>query len=474
MLSSFLNNKIKLLFWVSMLLSIIKLPAQNNFHHDYSQTLVTKLLMSNAKWDGKFKRRDNGESVVRCTIEQALEVIKKVDQLTLGIPKITYLVGWQYNGHDSKYPAWFEGNERLKRPQDKNMLESIKWLMKKAKKYNTTLSLHINMFDAYDDSPLWDTYVKNDIIAKNKDGSIKLGEWGSPISYAQEWKTGYAQKRIDSLCALLPIKEAGTIHIDAFHTWAPIGKDGPGKRPYIKKPISQYLDFTIADETNAQKHIFEYWASKGIDVTSEGSTFLREFDFEGYQPMAWWVDWGLKKYLKRPASLYTGGIDRSDLGKLFGSSMHGEKIVKNNKKNLKGYKKDFYLHTVPWYFLNRLKRLNYSKRNNVKMVLFSNGVQTKLEDKNFYLIQGKKVLIHNGDMLLPALWIKKPTLVAYSKNAYKDKLWSLPDGFEHYKKFKVSDISINGLTKLGVIESKNGKIKLSLKPDQAIALKPIK
>jgi hypothetical protein len=53
-------------------------------------------------------------------MSKALDVIRRIDNQTLGIPKIIYLVGWQYNGHDSKYPAWFGGNETLKRPQDAN------------------------------------------------------------------------------------------------------------------------------------------------------------------------------------------------------------------------------------------------------------------------------------------------------------------------------------------------------------------
>ncbi len=283
------------------------LPEQQiQWKHKYHQTLVMKLFLSQALFDDQFKRKDNGKSEVFCTIENALDIIQKVDNLTLGIPKIIYLVGWQYNGHDSKYPAWFEGNERLKRPQDSNTLESIKWLMKEAKKYNTTVSLHINMFDAYEDSPLWEEYMRQNIIAKNKDGSLRGGEWGYPISYAREWETGFAQRRIDSLCALLPIQEAGTIHIDAFHSWAPIGEKGPGERPFIQGPISPYLNFTVADETEAQRNIFKYWASKGIDVTSEGVKFLRETAFEGYQPMAWWIDFMPEDYMNWPASFYTG------------------------------------------------------------------------------------------------------------------------------------------------------------------------
>ena len=131
--------------------------------------------------------RDKDKSKVVLDFVQALEIIRKIDNLTLGIPKIIYLVGWQYNGHDSKYPAWGEVNPELKRPQDKTALESMKWLMSEAFKYNTTVSVHINMFDAYDDSPLWDIYIKNDIIARNTDGSLKRGEWGCihscPLGY---------------------------------------------------------------------------------------------------------------------------------------------------------------------------------------------------------------------------------------------------------------------------------------------------
>jgi hypothetical protein len=34
------------------------------------------------------------------TFEGALKVIRKTDNLTRGIPKILYLLGWQKGGHD--------------------------------------------------------------------------------------------------------------------------------------------------------------------------------------------------------------------------------------------------------------------------------------------------------------------------------------------------------------------------------------
>ena len=144
----------------------------------------------------------NGGSDVRLTFEQALEIIRQSDNLSLGVPKIVYLVGWQYNGHDDKYPAFFEVNEYLKRDTDVSARESLRWLIREARKYNTTVSLHINVTDAYDDSPLWPEYVVNDLISKNADGSLKVigvynGRKAYQINYRNEWEAGYTQMRID-------------------------------------------------------------------------------------------------------------------------------------------------------------------------------------------------------------------------------------------------------------------------------------
>ncbi|MCP4645504.1 MAG: hypothetical protein GY851_33985, partial [bacterium] len=227
----------------------------------YHQTLVTKIFLCSRGSDGAVDK-------VFLTFEQALNVIRRLDNLTCGIPKIVYLVGWQYNGHDSKYPSWLEVNEHLKRPEDATAVESLRWLMREGRKHNTIVSLHTNMFDAYEDSPLWDEYVAQDIIGKDTDGNVISGEVhggqrSAQISYTQEWKSGLARKRIDGLLAMLPeLREAKTIHIDAFHSCRPLGKD---------EPISPYLGYTMAQEAATQRKIYRYWRDQGLDVTSEGA-----------------------------------------------------------------------------------------------------------------------------------------------------------------------------------------------------------
>jgi len=84
----------------------------------------------------------------------------------------------------------------------------------------------------------------------------------SPTKSATPRKLGYAQKRIDALLRMLPeLREAGTIHIDAF-------KSIQGVRP--SDPISSpLLGYTIEDELAAQRKILRYWRMKGVDVSTE-------------------------------------------------------------------------------------------------------------------------------------------------------------------------------------------------------------
>jgi len=193
----------KLISLLLALLSFYKMAdsKEGQFNHDYSRTLVMKMMLSIP--DGK------GGTNVYCDLDKALELIRQTDNITLGVPKIVYMVGWQYRGHDDLYPAFFEVNPALKRPGDENARESFLWFMREAKKYNTVISLHINMTDAYENSPLWQEYVDNDLISKNADGSLMIiGNYNNlkayQINYRNEWEKGYAQMRIDKLLDLLP------------------------------------------------------------------------------------------------------------------------------------------------------------------------------------------------------------------------------------------------------------------------------
>lgn len=450
-----------------------ELKVQYNRQHPYHQTLTMKLMMCESGFNKPFKRRDNGEVKLHMTCEQALEAVKQMDNMSVGIPKIVYLVGWQYNGHDSKYPAFFEGNPLIKRTQDKDANQSLRWLIEEAKKYNTTISFHINMFDAYEDSPLWEKYVANDVIARNADGSLRAGEWGYPISYAQEWKLGFAQERIDKFCEIFPMQQIGSVHIDAYHTWPPIPvkkEDGTYTTNLERGVTSPYLPFTIEDETQAQLNIIKYWNAKGVDVTSEGAAFLRDSPFEGYQTMAWWFG-GLDYYLRWPAAIYCAGRDNGQWGRLFGTSMHGEDIymTKDNKPvDYDKFKQDFCINTAVWYFLNRLERKYILQGDGYQGVQFSENVKTELTSNGFTLKQGRNTLVDGDDIFIPALWLNNKAIVAFSKNGYESKSWSVPQGYPKNGRVTIKSINQSGVIKTHKGQISNGKITLKLMANEMV------
>lgn len=385
----------------------------------YHQSLVYLTMICTRGGDGSVDK-------VYLTFEDTLEMMRKIHNLTCGVPQINYLVGWHHEGHDSKYPDWSEVNRHLKRDCDKTALESLRWLIREARKYNSTVSLHLNMMDAYQDSPLWNEYVEKDIIAKDKDGVIIQGkEWGGmasyQMSYTQEWKTGLAKKRIDGIIDMIPeLVEGGTIHIDAF-----LG-ERPGKgRGQL---ISPYLGYTKEEELATQRKIFRYWRDHGIDVTSEWVDGLRGDYFVGLQAWAWH---GATAVAHLPDQLYCGNPmkDAKHPGFDQPGGIH-EKFVE-----------EFCLLFLPWYYKNN-----------------PNGSQDTTH------------MIDGNDICMPALWCKDDTIIAYSQDGYDSKTWELPPDWTTANKLTVTKITYEGEEPVGEIDVRDNKITLSLAKGEAVKI----
>ncbi|MHA1681105.1 MAG: endo-alpha-N-acetylgalactosaminidase family protein [Promethearchaeota archaeon] len=453
---------------------------ESPYNHRYHETLTMKLAM--AVPDGE------GGCDVAYTFADALELVKKVDALTLGSRKIMYLVGWQYNGHDDKYPAFFEVNQALKRPGDCDARASFTWLFEESKKFNTTVSVHINLTDAYEDSPLWDEYVENDLISRNANGRLKkIGTWNGrtayQVCYKNEWESGYLQKRISKLVELLPfLKEAGTIHVDAFFA-----------------RTSPHHGISIAEEESYMRRIYRYFSSIGMDLTSE---FLRSHrpneQFIGLQPMAWWFDQNIRGYLDVPATIACGGKPNPDLfpngkkhvlaGFLFGSNAHGEPAFSKrdtktrkfiaNPDWVREFTLDFFLNFPQFYYLNQLDRIKVTGRFGKKVARFSGGVEVRLKGKR--VIHDGCILREGNTIFFPALWRKTPMLVAFSERGRESKKWQLPPGFAEYTAFMIYDITVDGLKERkrcgkgneNVVLNDHRSIEFRLDKGQPVALIP--
>ena len=421
------------------------------FKHEYHKTLTLKLFMG-------------FENKLYATFEDALEIIKKLDNATRGAKKIVYLIGWQFGGHDTGYPSWAIVNHDLKREQDEKSEDSLRWLIREARQYNTVVSLHINMLDAHPNSILWDEYIEKDLIARELDGSITEYEWGNMLSYTAEWKAGLSTRRIDQLLNMLPeLVESGTIHIDAFHSQ---------NTDYPDQPISKYHEakfgYGIKEEAKTQQKIFKYWREKGLDVTCEYSKNCRIDRFLGLQPMAWHMDpITPQEELEIPASLLCGGDEGVDV---FGQGMLAEGVIRHDKENLTGIKEEFCLIGVPFLFLNSFDRLDYDDEKT--MVTFSDGVISYKKDDKLYIEQNGKLFRDGDNVFLPAVW-KDKEIIAYSKEGYTDREWQLPDNFDGVEAVDIYTIGIKEpeLTKENV-KVNDGKITLALDKDQAVSIVP--
>ncbi len=436
--------------------TVTKKP-ERPFRHDYSKTLVMKMPISVP--DGK------GGSKIFNSFDQTLEKIKKTDAMTLGIPKIIYLVGWQYNGHDDKYPAWFEVNHRLKRDCDETAADSLKWLMEEAYQYNTTVSLHINMTDAYRDSPLWDTYTAHDLISKKEDGSFKdIGTWNNKtayqVFYKNEWEKGFAVKRIDALISMLPLEKAGTVHIDAFFCRPSEGHGVP-----------------VIVEQEYRRKIIRYWREKGIDVT--GEFIFRENktdDLIGLMPMAWWFNQSQKSYMNRPAELFCGGQINKDLpgdkklSILFGQNMHGEDHFAKGDWE-KGFIEDFCLKTLPWYYLNCHQRLSINKNLFNSKVFYSHGLTACLDKK--VIEQNGVILRIDDNVFIPLLWRKDREIAVFSLKGYSGYEWKLPQSWSDVASVDIYRITPQGLQcMINNRAVSNSRIEISVDQGEALLIKP--
>lgn len=441
-----------------------------NFNYDYSKCMVMKLGMAHPE------KKIPNKSHVKLTFSEALQYIKKIDNITQGITKIYYLVGWQYLGHDDKYPDFFEVNEALKRPEDKTAYDSFKWLNAEAKKYNSIVSVHINFNDAYDNAPSFGEFVKNNALIRKKNGKIDpIENYNGRKCYKTclkaYWETGLFKKMFDRFIETFPfIAETGTIHVDNFQCYK-------NYAPYI----------SIREMQDARREMIKYVHNKGIDITSEFTYkendslpnkpifglprdhFRKEtMDTVGLIPLSWWCYRMTEKELvETPPSVYCGGEFREKkYNKLLYGNMHGEDIVtKKNNNWAEDFIYRFATYQVPCHFLNSHKRLAINGKGSNLSCIFSDGIVSYAKGEKITL---NNKLIKDGDTLFLPFVHKEKQYIAYSAKG-DIRIWDIPE--KNLKSAKIYRISENGNKLIKEIEILNNKIELFIKPKTALLIK---
>ncbi len=414
--------------------------AERDWFHKYDQSIIMKLQLS--------QRLEDGECEVLMNFDQALKVIERLDGITCEVNKIIYLVGWQGNGTAARAPDWTLVNPQLK-GSSKDALTGLRRLMVEARKHNTTVSLQLNMSDASEDSPLWAEYLAKDVVAKDKAGQpikdhVADGAQFYRLSYAKEWETGLAKKRIDALMQAIPelyeCKQSAingrfyghTIMLDGFRTVPPpvvdpnAGQDayksvfdtGPVSKGF--EGISPFLGYTYEQEAAAQRKTFRYFRDWQVDVVCDESTIGRIDPFIGLQPFAWHYKKPFKNDKTKPEvvpSLY------------YGTKMRLIEEMKQEERDWDGLRDQFALKAAPALFENWYRE-RHGKR------------PTAQEWGKMY--DGQK-----GDCFIPLPWWKgynddQHPMLIYSIKGYEAKPWELPKGWELTKFVNIVRITASG------------------------------
>ncbi len=453
-------------------------------NYDYSQTLWMKMFLAEPDFE-------NNRSKVYITFRQALEMIRVMDNLTQGILKIVYLVGWQGLGHDDCYPEMEEVNEYLKEPDDISARQALLNLFEEAKKYHTVVSFHGNLADAYSATPCSPQLVETNSILKNRDGSPAVievfnGRDAYKVSYKGYYESGLFKKNWDRFCEVTPVREAGTVHLDNFciaqnmNPYTSVEEEAEARNKMLDYITSLGIDVTteytyreLELRSDSPEHpINKYYRAQGMEIP-EGDWRNAPFRTLGRIPASWWTsNMTAQECMDIPPEIYSGHLTDSKQLAAFYGAMHGEDIWMRKSINPEDWADKFIYQfctlQLPYFYLNRHKRLELTEQNDGYIVKFSDGIVSdgiKSEIKKDGMI-----LKSGGDVLLP-LDKENTVFIAYSEKG-KSGEWNIPDAA--FTKVEIAEITINGNIAAGEAEIKNGRISLDIKPGQALVLKAVK
>ena len=400
--------------------------------------------------------------------EDILNIIKTIDTVMVGTKKICFLKGWQYNGEDTGYPAFFEVNNCLKRECDATARESLLWLMAEATAFNTTVSLSINLTHAKKNSSIYSLYEEKDLLLKNADGNLlcvknQYGNSVNLINIKQELECGYLERRLQKLAEIVPLKKLGVILVEEFEL-----------RPGFNAPIKELKA--------ARNKIIKLIKKQGCDLCLdylyyEKENGERKESLIGKVPFVFNISQSLIDYMVRPASLICGGkttnlykeCESASMHLLFGESVDIESLLKTPKNLAQNLFKEFCTKYLKYRFLNSLDRLTATVVGSDVSVNFSKNVTTYLNEDRL-TINGVTAKQGN-ELVIPTDFIEKGSAVVYTEKGGQID-WNLSKilGFASSQNIELSEINQNGLSeKKRFTRLNNGMLELDLEPGKPVA-----
>jgi hypothetical protein len=252
-------------------------------------------------WVKPVKEPVGGYNPPIASFAQVMDIVRAVAKVTGNAKQRVTLVGWQFTGHDTGYPALNQVNERA------GGAAALRKLVKDAAEYNANIEYHINLNDAYPDSPLFDPSV----LQFNREGKPYVWSYqfdGAPpdyrISNTKQFRSGYFQRRVQAFLDTVPVSEG--IRLDTFRN-CDISV-GPGE------------DIGFVSETVYGEKILDWFAERGIVPLTEGPVDAYYGKAEGVQHR--FVISDPFQLMMMQGKLYGGGKVQEGAGQALGWSMN--------------------------------------------------------------------------------------------------------------------------------------------------------
>ena len=407
------------------------------------------------------------------SVEESLDIIRRVHNLTDGMKQVCYFAGFQHFGHDTGHPDYFTVYPAI---GDK---ASIRKAVKESReRYNTEVSFHLNIDVFSESSPLIEgRYITRDSLGRPSG----QGQWGDNQLYGI-CIPAY-RRQLAAIIARV-VREYGiqkTVHLDTFNG-APFTYDASPRHP-----------FSAYDLTCAKIDFVKEFHKCGLDVTSEclmepyvghvGHTWAL-FNYgnifgEGEYPVP------LANFIYHGATSWNAGhghipltyfADKptpsdSILGMLLQGGAAGIEFpeVANGMVDLAD---QLYLIQPPYMALRNRKWTGYSHVGSVHRVDYEGKdtfVEVDGEKMKYRVLVDGKVMAQDFQTVFPGP--QRGTYLAYSRTDW-DMDWPAPAGW------KDGEISAVTLTESGPgirvpAKVRKGRLSLSLKAHHPVRLRKL-
>lgn len=398
---------------------------------------------------------------VRTTFRQSEEIIRAIHHVTDGLPQMVYLVGWQYEGHDTGYPAMDKVNPAI------GGEAGLKALIDAGKnRYNTVVSYHCNIDDTTPGRPAHDPAL----VADN--GSI---------SHCLDVESGKVFKRLEAMMRVAPVER--TLHFDNTRITSTVAAQGIGIMEELEcglRPLASWLK------------------GRGITLTTEGQNGI-PIGLAGLFSALWHFDpppaslqvwhrklmgggWGSHVGPQNRFELGLGGsihqdvsylpIDRATLGEIAWkrhfSWMDGPRgVTLSFTKDWDDLVERLYLGTLLYHFyLEREMTVFEDIPGGVRQVYGNGEVVAENARNHLKVTMGDVVVADDDDRFIP----RGHAIYAYSL-AGSDRDWILPGPFRG-KPLEVFTLGKDGRGPAPGFRAEKERIRLKLPPRTPVKIVP--